>query len=534
GVPHWGQPQAQNFSPFWLLIHLPLGTHHGHKVWLLFHHVVGFTGLYWLSRKIENLSRVGAFLAATIWTSCGFAAWHFAGGHATFLAFEWYPLLLLAWRKADHDIRWTVGVSLIETEMMLEGGHYPVPYSVVVLAFDSLARLLRFRKREALRIIRTSLLSALLTALTGAMRLAPLYLTMTRYPRPIDDTDRLTFAEIIEMWTAREHGWIWPPHPWVWAEYGTYVGWGTLGLVAVGIALSVWRRNWLIVGGFFLFLAFSMGHHGPLWPASLLRKLPAFSSLRLPSRWQVVCTLYMAILAGVAVSRLEHWLARKRWSVDADWLRPLLPWAIAMGIAVDIYSVALPIVNRWDGDWVGYMPPETPHLTDSKAYLEEYANYPARNISTVECYDPVPWKRSHALWTGPVPQVRFAEPDGVTMREGDVLHFYDRTNHTVTIDVEMRKPGVAIVNQNHEPQWHASKGEVVASEGRLAVRLPEGRHRVVFRFEPDDLPYSVYLSLVGLCIGGALLFLESRRRGLRVLLERSKSLTNSASQATST
>jgi hypothetical protein len=69
GVPHWGQPQAQNFSPIWMLLHLPFGTHLGHKLWILFHHVIGFAGLYLVGRELEKLSRAGAFLAATIWTA---------------------------------------------------------------------------------------------------------------------------------------------------------------------------------------------------------------------------------------------------------------------------------------------------------------------------------------------------------------------------------------------------------------------------------------------------------------------------------
>lgn len=504
GVPHWGQPQAQNFSPIWMAIHLPFGTHLGHKLWILFHHVIGFAGLYLLGRKQERLSRAGAFLAAVIWTTSGFSAWHYAGGHATFLAFEWYPLLLLAWRRADEDVRYTVAVAAIMAEMLLEGAHYAFPYAAVFLGFDTVARMLRGKKREILPMIRTGAISVVLTLLLGAVRWVPIMLAMSRYPRPIEDTDTLRFLEVVEMWTAREHDWLWRPHPWVWAEYGTYVGWGALALVALGIVLSLRDKRLLLVAGALFFLAFTMGYHGPFWPSSILHAMPFFSNLHLPSRWQVLCTFYMALLAGVAISKLEVSLATRSWRRDIEWARTLAPWLVALAVTVDIYVVAVGITNRWDGAPVGFMAAEVPHLTSSRRYHEEYANYPSRNVGTTECYDAVPWPKSTRLWTGRVPQVRFADEAGQE-RTTDTLHAYDRTNHTVTIDVELASPGVAIVNQNYESQWHASTGELAPSEGRLAVRLPAGRHQVVFRFEPDDLPYSALTTLFGVFVSALLL-----------------------------
>lgn len=506
GVPHWGQPQAQNFSPIWMLIHLPFGTNLGHKLWVLFHHIIGFVGIYLFGRRRERLSRAGAALAASIWTTSGFMAWHFAGGHATFLAFEWYPLLLLAWRKTDEDVRYAVAVAAIMTEMLLEGAHYPFPYSVVFLSFDTVARMLRGKKGEILRMLRTIATSGLLTVFLGALRWMPILLAMLRYPRPAEDHDALSVAELVTMWTAREHAWTWPPHQWVWAEYGTYVGWGVLFLASLGALYALRHRRFILIGGFLFFTALSMGHHGPYWPTPLLHELPVFSNMRVPPRWQVMATIYMALLAGLVVSRLEAKVALMRFARYAEWGRTLVPWLVVMVIAADLFVSAIMVTNRWDGATVGHIAPETPHIIVSRQYFEEYANYPARDVSTLECYDAVPWPRGEGLWTGDVPQVRFAEEDGTTTRTTDTLHGYSRTNHTVTIDVELASPGVAIVNQNWEQQWRVSSGEMAPSTGRLAVRLPAGRHRVVFTFEPDDLPYSVIASLLGVLLSIALLY----------------------------
>lgn len=513
GVSQWGQPQAQNFSPLYLIFAVPFGTVIGHKLFLLAHHVIGFTGLYVFARREERFSRSGAFLAAIVWTSSGFAAWHFAGGHSTFLAFLYYPFLLLAWRRAEIDIRWNIAVAAIMTNLLLEGGHYPFPYAIVVLGFDTVAR---FRPRRPWPMVRTIMISGLLTGLLGAVRWVPILIAMSRHPRPIEDTDRLSFGEIVEMWTAREHSWRWVGHEWVWAEYGTYVGWGVLTLALVGTLIAVFKKRFYVVAGALFFLAFSMGYHGPFWPSSVLHTLPFFSNLHLPSRWQVLCTMYIALLTGLVLTRIEIELSKRRFLREFDFVRPLLPWALALVIVIDLYVVGLGITDRWNGPPLGREPVLTPQLVRGRNYLEEFSNYPSQNVGTMECYDAVPWHRSAHLWVGDVPQVRIVDRESNRVRtlSGEFVHAYDRTNYRAWADVTLASEGRVVFNQNFESQWTSSIGVPIDDGlGRLAVDLPPGRHRIEVRFAPDDLPWSALVSALGLIACGLLWFSEKRTRG---------------------
>lgn len=505
GVSQWGQPQAQNYGPLYLLFAVPFGTTIGHKLFIFVHHIIGWASTYVFARREERLTRAASFFGATVWCASGFYAWHAAGGHSTFLSFYYTPLLLLMWRRAQVDVRYCVPVALIMTEMLLEGAHYPVPFAVVILAFDSIAR---FRGSNRGPVVRTIVVAGGLTAFLGAVRWMPILLAMHRYPRPIEDTDKMTLAEVLEMLTSREHAWTWPGHPWVWAEYGTYVGYGVLGLAAIGVLAALATRRFSLIAGAGLFLLFAMGHHGPYWPATILHSLPFVSNLHLPSRWQVFFTLYLALLGAVGIHALDRGLSRVRFTRDADWFRPMIPWLVVLGVIVDLYVVSLSVTDRWNGPPVGVGPAEAHfHLISSYRYHDEYSNYPSRNLGTMECYDAVPWPKSRTLWSGDVPQVRFSNADGTTTgREGDVLTSFSRTNHTAFADVTLGSPGRIIFNQNHQQEWHSNVGHLVDDgETRLAVELPAGHHRVSIYFAPDDLPYSLITSGVGILLSLVLL-----------------------------
>lgn len=279
GVPLWGNPQAQVYSPTWAIFALPFGTAVGHKLYLLAHAIVGHAGFYVLSRRLWGFSVPAAFLAATLWASSGFFAWHGAGGHATFISFYWAPWLLLSWRRAEHDLRHAAAVALIMAVTVAEGGHYPFPYFVLWLGFDLILRL-GDRPRSVWPILRGALLSGGLAALLCAYRIVPILLTVLDHPHEVVDNDALTPSEILFMLTSHEGPGAWP-HRWVWNEYGGFIGWGALGLAGVGALMSAssaiatrlgtWGRYvlptvMLLTFGFALSRSVNLGPHPDLGP----------------------------------------------------------------------------------------------------------------------------------------------------------------------------------------------------------------------------------------------------------------------------
>ncbi|MDQ3036920.1 MAG: hypothetical protein M3Y87_31290 [Myxococcota bacterium] len=528
GVPLWGNPQAQVYSPTYLIFALPFGTTLGHKLFILLHAVAGFAGMYVLARREVSLTRASSLFAAIVWCASGFFAWHGAGGHATFLAFYYAPALLLAWRAAERDLRWSAAVAALMVLVVLEGGHYPFPYFVLVLAIDTLVRAITL-PRAIPRLAMATLLSGGLTGLLGAFRFLPILLALRANPHPVPDPDWVSPSEILEMLTARTHEYRFAGHGWVWPEYGAYVGWvvvalGTLGALialfgSVRPRISPRRRSTMvaILVGAIAFFFFTQGSATPWHPWPLLQELPFYRSIHVPSRFRVLLIFYMALLAGLAIDRIARWIESLPVRADVRALALALPWVIALCVTVDVYAVNLTIIDRWNEETVGERAPGEHHLVRGRSYLEEYANYPSENVGTIDCYDPVPWPRSTRLWLGEVPQARI-EPASA----GRVIS-WGRTSLTVWAVVELDEPARVIFNQNYNEDWSSPQGAAVSDEVRLAVdvRRP-GAQRVSARYFPSDLPVSVGISIAG-ALACLLVALAPWRRRRAQPIRRSKS-----------
>ncbi len=479
GITILGNPQSQHFAPTYLLA-LLAGPTLGSKLFVLVHAWAGFAGMYLLARK-HDLGVAGAILASLTWAASGFFASHGSGGHSAFMPFYLAPWLLLAWRAAATDARHAVSVAALLVLTLLEGGVYPFPYFVLLLSFDAFVRLVM---RENVRgILLAGVVSGVLTALAGAIRLVPMADELRRNPRPMQSRDGITFAEVIEMLTVRKHGFRYEGHPFVWPEYVTYVGYGVLTLSALGLLWSLARRRFRVAVGLAVFLGLMMGDRGPASPWELLHALPVYESLRVPTRFAVLFTLYLGLLAGVGLEVLRGRFPR---------LAPAAYLVIA-GICADMLIVHFPTINRWAyppvrSDFVA----ERYHLSTLN-YRRHYASFPRMHLGSRGCYEAMAFKPAKGLWTGDRPQARLLQGTG------ELLAF-SRTNNRVWLEVHMDGPGRLLVNQNYAPGFRTNIGEILEHEGKLALDLPAGKHDIEVRYLPATLVPALLLSALGILL----------------------------------
>jgi hypothetical protein len=516
GVTMLGNPESQHFTP-WFLLSLLTGTTLGTKVMLVAHTIIGFVGMLAYGRSAMRFSWPAATLAAIAWTFSGFFAWHGAGGHGTFLAFDYLPLLLLAWRRAQLDVRGAVGVAALLALTMAEGGTYPLPYMGLALALEAV---LLLRKRDAWR---ASALAALVVGvlfpLLAAVRILPILEALARYPRNMLSIDRLSPSDVLLALTERVHDWRWLGHEFVWPEYGAFVGWTVVALAGVALLLALprgaagpvdARRRMTLAAalGAALFLSLVLGN-GPLRPWPLLHSLPVFDSLRVPSRFLGVATFYLALLAGLGLDRLAALGAPRSHARRAA---VVLAWLIALGATVDIGATTRAIVDRWKEPAIGTeLAAPSFHFVSVPNYSARYARLPRENLGTTGCYEGgMRWNVAPGLWLGDVPQARVPGP-------GRILESH-RTPSRLVAELELPQPARVVWNSNFDPGWRPSRGVPVDDAGRLAIDAPAGRYRLEVVFRPPLLWPSLALSAVGCLL--ALLLVSSRRLRFALRLER--------------
>lgn len=504
GVTTFGNPESQHFSPWFALafvMHPTLAV----KVSVVGHCALGFAGAYWLGRRRFDLEPEGAVLAAVAWGSCGFFSWQLGMGHGTFLPFFYLPWLLLAWRASFEDYRYCAAVAAVLTLTLAGGGTYPFPFFVVLLAFDSLAvatprLLLRGGDGPKLStVVAAGSLSAVLTAGLGAFRILPILSTLALFPRNLNTWDKLGGHELLDVWTLRTFPWEREGHPFLWPEYSSYVGWAVVVAAALGVVLTLRKRRFVAVFGFLIFTSLLVGYHGAWSPWGLLRhNAPFFGSLRVPTRFGVLATFYMAVLAGSALDVVAATVKRKwapagsrRWRGALAWA---LPWAGAAAMLLSpVWTNGL-VQDRWLAPHVaGHAVADEFNLVPGYNYHWIYASLPRRNQGTGACYaGAMEWKISNGMWNGAAEQVRLPNGDGTVLSSG-------KTTRTAWAFLDATTATHVTFNQNYHPHWRPSVGQAYEDElHRLAVRVPEGRHQLEVRYEPPTLGWAIVLSLLGL------------------------------------
>ncbi|HKP64279.1 MAG TPA: hypothetical protein VJV78_46400 [Polyangiales bacterium] len=484
GISIFRNPESQLYSPFFPLSFV-VGTVWAIKLMLWAHVAFGLWGAYRLARDAYALPVPASAVCACIWACSGCIVWDGTGGHATFLPFTFTPWLIWLMRTPRPTQQTAAGVALLCVVALYEGGTYPLPFFVLLLAFELVLRVLAERTlRPALGLGATI---ALLTALAGMLRILPSALALREFPRQVPNNDAVTLGEVLTMLTARMHAWRWPGHPFVWAEYGSYVGWLALLLAAAGAVRVAWRGPRHLLAGLVLFSAFMLGNHGPYAPWSLLHYLPVYDSLRVPTRFAMFVTLYLALLAGHGLGLLGTLAQRLHWPRVGLCAMSLVA-ALQLG---DMLVVSQPIIDRWYGPPLEAAAPTTRFHLVSGSYGKRYASYPRLNLGTPSCYNgAMNWRVSKALWVGDEEQVRVQSGEGSV---SNVRHGTGRWQ----VDVQLTTPGRLWFNQNVAAGWRSDTGELLADQDLLALDLPAGRHRVLLRYLPQEWLPCALLGVIG-------------------------------------
>jgi hypothetical protein len=492
-------PQSLVASP---LVFLPLifGTALGMKLSLVVYFFCAMDGMYRLARS-HQISLPGSILAAILFGTGGWLALHVSSGHANFASAALFPYLILFYRNTTYDkIYWAVPLGAVAAWIVCDGGTSTPAMATVLLTTLAIIDAVKLKSaRPFLALV----LGGACAAAFSAFRLLPALEFATDHPRRQWETDSTM------IWHMVRDGFWWrgvqpvPGKRYWFHEYGWRLSYLTPPLILWSLRVKRTRHWWIVAAVGAGIVAGSAIPYGPWW---LMKHLPLFRDLRVPSRYAVIFALAFPLLCGAALDDL-----RARWA-GKNWLKPLtaalLVLAFVDGAAFDWYcfkeTFHMPMnlvekgtpFHQVKGDWRTMM------------------NHVMAGHGAIGCDEEAPLQRASQLDEGPGPQVKLADATAGTVRE------LSWTPNRVEVEAALTQPATVLFNQNWNEHWKTTHGSIVKfgdkwprdrDGGRLAVAMPAGNQTFAVYYRPRS--FVVGASISGVTIPLLLfLFFRLKRR----------------------
>jgi len=269
----------------------------------------------------------------------------------------------------------------------------------------------------------------------------------------------------------------------------------------------------------------ALGQVRPLSLAALLHALPAFRSLRVPSRFLGPAMVGFGLLATAALAAGRR-VAEGRGPRVALAARALA-LALVVGVAFDVCFTNRQVMQQGLEPVLPRGPASADFFQNSAADYSRLPTFPVAGVGTRGCYVALEWKPAPGIADGRGPQARLEPPTAGTVVETGW------SPNRLELDVRLDAPATVIVNQNYETGWRAKDGEMVGAYvvperrfwdirarpadlpikgaiGLLAVSLPAGARHLVLVHQPSWLWLGGFLSLAGVAL--AVLILRRTRR----------------------
>jgi hypothetical protein len=502
GVPGVGNPQGATFSPEFLL-KLIFETGPGRRLGYLMLFVLGMEGVYRLARRLDA-SAIGAILAGATFATCGFFANVMRLGWLNFFTFQLVAWVALAYLEGLKSWAWRIGGGLFVGWMVLAGGVYTVPYTVLLLGLMvmlTMGELLLGEPREDRPHWTAPLITfaaiGVVSACVSAFKLLPMMRVIVDHPRLWEGGEAYPVSDII----ARLIG----PVPFE----------GQPGLIgkfmfALAFLAAAFDKNGARAFAFsVVFFCLALGDYAEWAPNAKLHALPVFAQLRFPHRFVVMVAMFVCIGAGIAIGRLEDlFVAIGRVLRNGLVLRPIGDLSptqkLAFGAVGALLSLKLSLFV-WDdyakeamiNDSIWVMDsPRVRHaeFRQSRGNRWDGQVWAQASLGTLQCFEETEFPISSFL-TGDAPAEEMPlDPSVATVQR---LRW---TPNGIKLHVKAQVPTTVIVNQNWHRAWKSSVGQTYSRNGLLAVSVPNGEYDLVIRYRDRLVGVGLGISVASLLV----------------------------------
>lgn len=520
GTPNAANPQDQALSPDFLL-RILFGTGPGRRLAVLLFVMLGLEGAYRLARR-HGTSELGAALTGIVFAASGRFFFMFQFGWINMFGFQLLPWAILGYERASRSLGSAMLGGGAIAWMLLNGGTYTVPFTVMTLVaialWDTARSLLGPEPRP--RLYEPWLALVKVGAIAGglsAMKLLPMLEIIHDHPRTWNEPSVVGPINVLEgLIVNHGHGG---------SEYASESYVGMFVLVAALAPLFFRDRGaikWLVLA--LLFSVLAMGNMGAENDVSLygtLHHLPIYSQLRNPERYSIVVCLFLALAVGRALMLVEEaplevivrlrarfwpkrpWapgrVARGVWGA----LGSVLALGVALGLAFDLWRE-----NRVRRDLFSQDEP----LAYAAPFHQSRGNrwdaqvWPRASLGTLLCFEENPFPQSKALRGDLEAEERAEDPAQATVERRSW------SPNVIDLHVVAASEATVLINQNWHKGWTADVGAVENRDGLLAVRVPAGTHELRLRFRSRALALGLIVSLLTALLLAALAGRTLRRR----------------------
>lgn len=498
GVPLLGSPQDSSLAPENLL-KLFVGVAEGRRLAQIILVVVGMEGFHRLARR-HDASTIAAALGAIVFALCGFFLDVIRLGWINFVGFELLPWVVLCFYQGLRSWAWRVGGGLFVAWLVLQGGTYSVPYTVLVLAVLtalSTAKLAASPRRATtlpwFAPAMTFVAIGVVAVLASAVKLLPMLVVIKSYPRLWQAPEALPWNDIASrLLVPTGHD-----------GQQAYVGGYVIALAFLGAASD--RRGATFLGVGFLFFLFALGEFTTFAPSALLKYLPVFEQLRFPHRMVVLVAFFVCLAATRGLTQIEDAFVIVARRLHARLVSPLSRPApvLAVGIAAIFGGVATYHLARLtEQSFLDDNKLETglwsmdPVVTYAQPFAQSRGNrwdaqvWAASNRGSLMCFEETQFPQSAKLRGDLAAEEYPLDPAKAKVER------VEWTPNAITLRVTASEPTAIVVNQNWAKPWRSDVGSVRAQDGLLAVDVPAGSHLVHLRFRDRAIDFGLFVSAV--------------------------------------
>jgi hypothetical protein len=512
-------PQSEVAAPTFLL-HVIFGVALGIRLALIVYFFCALDGMYRLCRDYK-LGEAAAIAGAVFFAGTGWWGLHVSSGHSNFASAALFPYLLLFYRRALDETPWVLPLGAMAAWVVGLGGTSTTALAMVLLFVNGVIDVVVRRSARPMLIL---VAGALTGGVIGAFRLLPALEFAVDHPRRNNEGDANS------LWSILKNGVLWgglaptPGKKYWFHEYSWRMPLITVPLVAWGVMARRPTRRYFIVAIVAALIVAGTGiPYGPWW---LLKQLPLFRDLRVPSRYSLLLALSAALVAAGA---LDDILARLRGHLRTALAVVVIIAAAADGLSFDwfLFSTMFhgsPFVAQKGtpfyqelGSWDGMLNHVLAGHGSVGILDEELSRRYGRDQERGGCDEEAPLQRAATYDIGPGAAMAKLEGTGKIV----ALRW---TPNRVEADVELPGPARVVFNQNWNEHWKTSRGEVVRGGpklprdrdgGRLAVDAPAGTYTLVVRYLPRSFVIGSVLSGVGTPAAAAYFIWWWRRRRRR-------------------